>query len=276
MKTAKSKKKRLSEVPNINQFTEYVDYPCHFERLQWLFDTIEQVRNSNTTVHVLDVGCGTGNITIPLGLIENSVVKGIDIHDGNVSISQKKNTLENVSIIFESIFDCPIESFDFIILTEVLEHISFYKDVLKYLADHGKPSFELQITVPNGYGPFEIAMQPLYLMRKMGMNRFIDKVKHLLGKKEPYSTNYETPHVNFFTVRRLKRELKSVGLEVIEVKKAYVLSPIIETYLPFIPIKGFSKLDNRIAQFLPRQLASGHYYRIKRIESTKSENPRTE
>jgi hypothetical protein len=105
-------------------------------------------------------------------------------------------------------------------------------------------------------------MQPLYLMRKMGLNGFILKVKRLLGKKEPYSQNYETPHVNFFTVSRMKRELAPMGMEVLDVKNAYFLAPIIETYLPFIPLKGIAKIDQAIANVLPRWLASGFYFRI--------------
>jgi SAM-dependent methyltransferase len=244
----------------IYDYTEYVNFPCHLKRLEWIYETINTYKKSNT--QILDVGCGTGNVTIPLGLVENAQVLGIDIHQGNVDISTNANTFENVKIKFESLFDCDIKNFDFIVLTEVLEHISFYKDILKYLGDNGKKNYQLLITVPNGFGPFEICMQPLYLMRKMGLNGFIWKVKKLLGKKEPYSQNYDTPHVNFFTVSRLKRECKMYGLEVEEVKNAYFLAPIIETYLPFIPLKSISKIDNAIAQFLPHFLASGHYYRI--------------
>jgi hypothetical protein len=138
------------------------------------------------------------------------------------------------------------------------------KDILDYIGKNGKQTMELQITVPNGFGPFEIGMQPLYLMRKMGLNGFIWKVKKLLGKKEPYSQNYDTPHVNFFTVSRMKREVQNYGMEVFEVKNAYFIAPILETYLPFIPLKTISKIDNAIAQVLPNFLASGHYYRIRK------------
>lgn len=264
MEKSMSKDEKAKLVSIISNYTEYTDYPCHFERLMWLFTTIEEHRGTKKSVRILDVGCGTGNITIPLGLIENADVKGIDIHEENVAISKKNNPFVNVTVQFESVFDCACEPYDFIILTEVLEHISFYKEVLEYVSNNSKDSVELLITVPNGFGPFEIAMQPLYLMRKLGMNRFIDKVKRILGKKEPYSCNYETPHVNFFTVRRLKRELRVYGLEVVGVHNAYVLSPIIETYLPFIPLKGFAKLDNAIARVLPHWLASGHYYCIRK------------
>jgi SAM-dependent methyltransferase len=244
------------------QYTDYTEYPCHLSRLEWIYDTIERMRESGKPVNILDVGAGTGNVTIPLGLIDNSVVLGIDIHQPTLDIAIAANKLPNVSFRFQYLQDCPLAGQKFIILTEVLEHIDIYPEILKYIADHGDKDMQLLITVPNGRGPFEIAMQPLYLMRKMGLNGFILKVKRILGKKEPYSQNYETPHVNFFTVPRMKRELAPLGMEVLEVKKAYFLAPIIETYLPFIPLKGIAKIDQAIANVLPRWLASGFYFRI--------------
>lgn len=246
----------------LQEYTEYVNFPCHFARLEWIYHTIQQTRKANEPIKVLDIGCGTGNITIPLGLLPLSEIVGIDIHQGNIDISNNRNPFDNVIVKFESIFDCPIEHFDYIILTEVLEHISFYKEVLEYISTHAKKSMQLLLTVPNGYGPFEIAMQPLYLMRKIGLDKFIKKIKKIVGKKEPYSQNYDTPHVNFFTVSRLKKELRHYNMEVLQVKNAYVFSPIIETYLPFIPIKKFSRIDNKLAGLLPNFFASGHYYQI--------------
>lgn len=246
--------------------TQYTDYPCHLSRLEWIYDTIEKMRKPGSTVQVLDVGAGTGNVTIPLGLIENSAILGIDIHQPTLDIAIAANTLDNVKFRFQYMQDCPLEGFKFIILTEVLEHIDIYPEILKYLADHGDKDMQLLITVPNGRGPFEIAMQPLYFMRKIGLNNFILKVKRLLGKKEPYSQNYETPHVNFFTVPRMQRELKPLGLQVSEVKKAYVFAPIIETYLPFIPLNTISKIDQKLANVLPRWMASGFYFRIEFIK----------
>lgn len=244
------------------QYTEYIHYPCHLSRLRWIYDTIERLREPGKTAKVLDVGAGTGNVTIPLGLIDNSEILGIDIHQPTLDIAIAANKLKNVSFRFQYLQDCPLQGFRFIILTEVLEHIDIYPEILDYLAKNGDKDMQLMITVPNGWGPFEIAMQPLYLMRKMGLNNFILKVKRLLGKKEPYSQNYETPHVNFFTVGRMKRELAPLGLEVLEVKKAYVFAPIIETYLPFIPLNTIAKIDQKLANILPAFMASGFYFRI--------------
>jgi SAM-dependent methyltransferase len=244
------------------KYTEYTEYPCHLSRLKWIYDTIERLREPGKQARVLDVGAGTGNVTIPLGLIDNSEILGIDIHQPTLDIAIAANKLDNVKFRFQYLQDCPLQGYRFIILTEVLEHIDIYPEILDYLAKNGDKDMQLMITVPNGWGPFEIAMQPLYLMRKMGLNNFILKVKRVLGKKEPYSQNYETPHVNFFTVPRMKRELAPLGLEVLEVKKAYVFAPIIETYLPFIPLKTIAKIDQKLANILPTFMASGFYFRI--------------
>lgn len=244
-----------------DQLTEYTAFPCHYARLQWLFETIQKQANGRR-VRILDVGCGTGNITIPLGMIPNSEVVGIDMHQGNLDVSISRNSLSNVRFEFSYLQDYKIDSFDFIILTEVLEHIPGYFDIYEYIQKHASPNMHLLITIPNGRGPFEIAMQPLYLMRRMGMNNFIWKVKKLLGKKEPYSQNYDTPHVNFFTLPRMRRELKRYNMEIAQLKKAYFLAPVVETYLPFIPLHGIAKADQAAASALPAFLASGWYFDI--------------
>jgi 2-polyprenyl-3-methyl-5-hydroxy-6-metoxy-1,4-benzoquinol methylase len=246
-----------------DKYTEYVDFPCHYERLQWIFDTIKDANLK--PVKILDVGCGTGNVTLPLCILPNAEVTGIDVHQGNLDITASRNKFDNLTLKFQYFEKGEIKDFDYIILTEVLEHIPNYTEILEYAAKNGKKGMQLLITVPNGYGPFEIGMQPLYLMRKMGLNGFIWKVKKLLGKKEPYSQNYDTPHVNFFTVSRLRRELKDMGMQIVEVKNAYFLAPVFETYLPFIPLKSFAKFDNWLASKLPHFMASGHYYRIMHI-----------
>lgn len=249
--------------PQAKEYTEYKDYPCHMSRLEWIYDTIEKCRTPGQKVRILDVGAGTGNVTIPLGLIDDAEVLGIDIHQPTLDIAIRANSFTNVSFKFQYLEDCPLAGYEFIILTEVLEHIEHYPVILEYLSKNADKNTKILITVPNGKGPFELAMQPLYLMRRFGLNNFILKVKKWLGKKEPYSQNYETPHVNFFTVRRLQKELGNYGLKITEIKKAYFLAPIVETYLPFIPLKSIAIVDQRLANLLPRFCASGFYFKIE-------------
>jgi hypothetical protein len=60
----------------------------------------------------------------------------------------------------------------------------------------------------------------------------------------------------------MRKELGKYGMQVLELKKAYFMAPIIETYLPFIPLRSISKADNKVAGVLPPALASGWYFRI--------------
>jgi len=251
---------------DLTAFTEYKDYPVHMERLHWLVKTIREQRLSHSeTVKILDVGCGTGNITIPLGMVPNSVVVGIDMYQPNIDVVKQRNTFANVSVVFARLNEFDISSFDFIIFTEVLEHIPGYGEILEDLSKRMKSTAQVLVTIPNGRGPFEFAMKPLYFMRRIGLNGFIGKIKRLLGKKEPYALNQEIdPHVNFFTRKQINEDCKKYNFKLESFEKAFVMSPILETYTPFISLKKIALADNKMAQRLPVWMASGWYYRMSK------------
>jgi SAM-dependent methyltransferase len=243
--------------------SEYKDYPVHFNRLLWIYDRIE--KHSGTPTEVLDIGCGTGNITIPLALAKDASITGLDFNGPNIKVCEERNTFSNAQFYHGDLNTYDLQKFDFLILTEVLEHIPNYDPTLQYLANNMNDKAQVLITIPNGWGPFEICMWPLYFLRKIGLNGFIRKVKDLLGKKEPYATNQEEdPHVNFFTIVSFKRAMDRNGLRVVAIEKAYVFSPIIETYLPFVSLKRFSKFDNWLAGILPKFLASGWFFAVEK------------
>ena len=243
-------------------YTEYIDYPFHLERLKWLFEKISS-SGREQRVRILDVGCGTGNITIPLGLIENSEVIGIDIHQPSLDHAINKNPFDNVRFDLVALRDYDIREVDYIILSEVLEHISGYEDIVQYISENSKHGATLLLTIPNGYGPFEISQQPLYLLRRLGFDSFINSIKNMVNKKEPYSLNYETPHVNFFTLKKLRKQLEKYDLSIYGIKNAFILTPIIETFFPFIPLQLVATIDNKVAQHIPSYLASGWYIEIR-------------
>jgi len=254
----------------LDHLTEYTAYPVHMERLNWLVKTIQEQRALDSAVapvRILDVGCGTGNITIPLGMIPNSEVVGIDMYQPNIDLVNKRNTLPNVRVTFSRLSDFDVSNFDFIIFTEVLEHIPGYGEILEDLSKRMKRDAQILVTIPNGWGPFEWAMQPMYIMRRMGLNGYIGKVKKLLGKKEPYALNQEIdPHVNFFTRKQIKGDCQRYGLKLVEFEPAFVMAPIMETYTPFISLNSIAYYDNKIAHALPVWMASGWYYRMARGE----------
>ena len=243
--------KRPRNMSQIERYTNYTDSPCEYERLNWLYNTISRRRKKGRLVRILDVGCGNGKSTIPLGLIEFSEVKGIDLREEFVQLGKQRNSLQNVTISSENLFNCSISAYDFIILTDVLEYSESYRKVLRYIAKEGHPLVEIQVTVSNGFGPLELIMRPWYQFRNWCF-------------RAKLSTKTQKYPVNFFTVQRLRREMDRFGLEVVEVKKAYVFSPLLQTLFPSFSLRRFAKADNFLAQLLPKFLVSSHYYRVRK------------
>ena len=247
----------------VKKYSEYRDYPVHFNRLRYIYEEIENSKKSPK--NVLDVGCGTGNITIPLGLIEDSNIMGLDFNNDNILVCEERNTFDNVKLIHKDLTLFDIAEYDYLILTEVLEHIPDYQPILDYIGMNLKTEGKLILTIPNGFGMFEFSQVPMYFLRKIGLNGFIGKVKKLVGKKEPYATNQEEdPHVNFFTIRSFKKALEKAGMKITNHEGAYVFASIFETYLPFVPLAGIAKIDNKLAQILPKFMTSGWLFTIER------------
>jgi SAM-dependent methyltransferase len=215
----------------IDRYTEYVNWPCEYERLQWLYSTISKQRKKGKVVRILEVGCGKGDTAIPLGLINFSEVKGIDVQEEQVRIGIERNSLRNVTISHEKLLDCAVSNYDFIVLTQVMEDADSYKEVLRYLAQHANPLVEIQVTITNS------------------------------------ETRFRNKSRTSFSVKRLKKEVRECDLEVFEVKKVYVFSPMIARLFPKLPLRRFSRIDHFLAQLLPNWLVSSHYYRIRKKRS---------
>ena len=111
-------------------------------------------------------------------------------------------------------------SFDVIIASEVLEHIpSPELTEFSLLAKKVRPQGRLLVTVPNGYGWFELEnfesgqfyVGPLLL--KFHVPGIVARVKRALGiELGPVvtpNTLAESPHVQRFTIERLKERLES-------------------------------------------------------------------
>ncbi len=124
--------------------------------MDWFVDRIEAWRGERprASIRVLDIGCGNGNITLPLGGIGYQTT-GVDL-DG-ASIARAQRAMEDVPNAqlrflegsFERVQD---ETFDIVIASEVLEHqedpVAFLADVRARLAPGGL----FLISVPNGKG----------------------------------------------------------------------------------------------------------------------------
>lgn len=146
---------------------------------------------------VLDIGCGSGSLDYYLA---NKVrfVYGIDISENAISICKKTAKNLGISNVSFETMDFPKVSpkkqFDFIICSEVLEHIEDDEGALRRIYSILKKRGTLIISVPSQDAP-------LY---RLGLLKKFDK---------------EVGHVRRYKVGRLNDKLEKIGFKVIEVNK---------------------------------------------------------
>ena len=102
---------------------------------------------------ILDLGCWEGHFAVALGARNPSIrVTGMDIASTNIEIANELNRFPNVRFQQGAAEDVvklfPAESFDFVMLFEILEHVIDVEHVLAAALAVLKPGGKIAITVP--------------------------------------------------------------------------------------------------------------------------------
>lgn len=151
-----------------------------------IFGSLREISLAENIMHqlpssfqtLLDVGCGEGYLLYRIGrLYKNKMVYGLDLTDGRIKTSKKH--LSTTPLIRGQVLSLPFpdNSFDVVVCSELLEHISSYNTALDELIRISKN--KIIITVPNELLIFQI---------------FCPKCK---------AKFYFDGHVNFFTAQSL-------------------------------------------------------------------------
>lgn len=154
---------------------------------------------------ILDIGCHQGEMTVLLSEKCGYVV-GIDLDESNIQVAQQQNKKRNISyrvmnaeqMWFEK------ETFDCIVVAEVLEHIhspyDFLRDINKILVSNGA----LVISTPN---PTSVT----YFINMIT----VGKIKRLVNKleKESKGAGTEVDHIFAWGFPELYRLLMTTGFK---------------------------------------------------------------
>jgi len=203
------------------------------KRLAWV------LRHVARDDDILEVGCGTGYmICRPLAKLGYRV-QGIDLDTKSIEHGRELLAAEGLDPGILSA--TPLSSFPrrlgVVIVSEVLEHL--HDDELDGLLGEVRsrlaPGGRLLVTVPNGYGWFE--MEHFFWWRlHLGKLLFRSGFCHLVEKTKtrhlgaaaidagPPSTLSSSPHVQRFTMSSITHRLETAGLEVVEARGSVVVS----------------------------------------------------
>ncbi len=256
----------------------------HTKKVRLFRKSIECFRtvSKNSSLRILDVGCGSGYaVTRFLGKTADHVM-GIDMYPPNIDYA--KEHFKHPSLHFlcmdAQTLSTAGEVFDVVVMADVLEHLEDPASILKIAVDLLAPGGRLLVTIPNGKGPFEIEsafskvpilgsgllkLLDLFVatLNKTVMKGVWSRIDELTPKDLPY--NIDSGHVQFFSINDILRLFSEVGLEVADAANVSVFSGPFTNYL-FAPSQHFCDWNVRIADRLPRSIASSWFFECQRVE----------
>jgi len=237
----------------------------HLKRLRWI---ISHLRKEDV---IVELGCGTGTmITLPLSKLGFRVI-GIDPDEKSISFGQTifRNEGLNPHVLKAVDISALNVAPDVVIASEVIEHLSDtdLKRVVYMIHRVLKPGGKFLVTVPNGYGWFEMEQ---WLWFKCGIGRILErtrgdvlcrKFKHRFLGAEPEdytpSSLSNSQHVQRFTFRSVQQLLLSHGFELIDkVGSVLIAGPLSNLF--FTGLRPVMNWNNIMGSKLP-ELAAGFF-----------------
>lgn len=136
---------------------------------------------------VLDVGCGNGALAFDVAKKAKKVF-GIDIDEGSIEIAKEKYRSDNVEyVVGDATKDLPLQKYDVVILSNVLEHI---ENRIEFLSKVKGLAPKILIRVPMIDRDWIVPYK-----KELGVEWRLDKT-----------------HFIEYTMESFKEELKKVGL----------------------------------------------------------------
>jgi len=218
------------------------------KRLEWF------VSHLSPKDSILELGCGTGfMICLPLFKLGYNA-QGLDLDTQSIEYGQnifKEEGLDPTRLHVMDLKDMN-EKFDAIIASEILEHLETNElsQTLKIIYDKLNPGGKLLVTVPNGFGWFEmdafiwnkLSLQTIF--EKTGLTEVIYQFKKFFLKERinhpPHpSTLSNSPHRQRFSLKGIIKLLKQNHFEVEDTTGSVLLSgPLMNVFFhgvsPFI------------------------------------------
>ncbi|MCL0048701.1 methyltransferase domain-containing protein [Dehalococcoidia bacterium] len=224
-----------------SSYTRYVD----FKKLDFIVQVISERFPPQSNACGLDLGCGKGDVTFPLASLGYQMT-GIDISPKAISIAESRKVEFFGSREYPKFLVSDTEKLnsltlsDFVICSEVLEHLRDSENTLYSVSRVLKKGGILVVTVPNGYGLYSLIYDQF-------RNRIVSKILPQIGLSS---------HIQSFTLAGMERLISRGGFRIYKIRNSDFIS-----FLPLLAKSDkFCQLDCALANKLPPPpLVSGWY-----------------
>lgn len=225
-------------------------------------------------LHVLDLGCGTGElVTLPLAAAGYHMT-GVDVDEESITYAERRRralglaTVRFIRASLDAYLATTADTFDAVICSEILEHLEHPEQTLAAVRTVLKRDGLLLVTIPNGVGPFEVETLVWQLLVKLGIVPTLLAVRRRLGLHAPSSSPEEvatlaldSPHRQFYTFREVVRLVTGAGFELLAVRnRTVVCGPFTDGLQRGLHRVGlgeaFLRWNNELADRMPRALVS--------------------
>lgn len=244
----------------------------HLDRVSWFEKHVPKEGRG------LEFGCGTGIMITATMLKHGYDMYGIDLDEPSIELGQqifRDNGLDAERLMAKNLDQFPDDHFDYIIATEVIEHIekADIDPIMELIKQKTKPDGILIITVPNGYGHHEIGEVFWTHLGLKRMARLANIPKLIRGEKGAEkvtrpdfpTTIADSPHVRRFTLGSIKKLAEKHGFEVYEARGSALFADQLTDML-FSNNQKVCDLSHRLGEQFPA-ISSGFYLATKNRKS---------
>ena len=240
----------------------YYTEPVEIKRLKFIYSLIEKYKAaehvSHEDVNILEVACGSGGLSLPMASLGCKVV-AFDLNNEYVSTLEsriKQAGIQNLKVSVEDgyTFDDG-EKYNIVVASEVFEHVQEPSRLLENILKRVTNGSYLIVTIPNGYGPWELKNR-IDILRYMQKWNFL---RRLLGKSD-FDKDSGLDHCQFYTRKRFLNLFSSYDIELIDFARSDSILTLIS---PLRKSRFFGGIDIALADILPYWLASGWYFAFK-------------